>query len=257
MLRINLLPAYLEEQKKRNVQYFLAAATALVLIGLPLGYHFGSLQPDIKKMEEEADKANSDAVVVETLRTANDTLQTTIQPLLDKVTFVKQVRWFNGLRPRIYEQAARYTYNQVEYSSMDVKGDTLSIKGRVKKLSDAANYYLAMSANPDVRAVGWNGIYGWPNNARQVSAPGQPPDPNAGGFNVDVVAQLVSAVAAPSPPGDGGTVQGGGAGGGMAGGGRTGGAASMGAGGGMGGGGGYGGGAAAMGAGGGAASVDR
>lgn len=215
MLRINLLPAYLEEQKKRNVQYFLAVATALVLIGIPLGYHFGRLQPDIAKMEEEATAADTAATEVETLKSANDSLETSIKPLVDKVTFVKQVRWFNGLRPRIYEQAARYTYNQVEYSSMDVKGDTLSIKGRVKKLSDAANYYLAMSANPDVKAVGWNGIYGWPNNTKQAAGPGMPPDPNAAGFNVDVVAQLVNSVTAPTPPASVGGAPG--AAGGMAG----------------------------------------
>ena len=203
MLRINLLPAYLEEQKKRNAHYFGAGFVALALIGGALAYHFVILNPSVDKMVAEADDANNRATAVETLQAANGELENSIKPLKDKVTFVKQTRWYNGLRPRIFEQVARYTYNQVEYNSMDVKGDSLAIKGRVKKLSDAANYYLAMSANPDVRAVGWSGIYGWPNNVQQTTGPGQTPDPAAQGFDIDVTAQLVKPVVAPAPPGGG------------------------------------------------------
>ena len=215
MLRINLLPAYLEEQKKRNVQYTLAVLTALLLIGGALAYHFLVLQPSVDDMERQASEMDTRATEVETLKGQTDTLVASIQPLTDKVKFVKQTRWYNGLRPRIFEQVARYTYNQVEYNSMAVQGDSLSIKGRVKKLSDAANYYLAMSANPDVKAVGWNGIYGWPNNKQQVSGPGQPPDPNARGFDIDVAAQLISPVVTPTPPTNGGGGAAGGTGAGV------------------------------------------
>jgi hypothetical protein len=167
-------------------------------------------------MTAQAQDMDGKATAVETLKSNTDTLEATIKPLKDKVNFVKQVRWYNGLRPRIFEQAARYTDPRVEYTSMAVQGDTLSIKGRVKKLSDASNYYLAMSANPDVKAVGWKGIYGWPNNkTNQTSGPGQAADPNASGFDIDVVAQLTNTITAPAPPGGGGGA--GGAGGMMGG----------------------------------------
>jgi Tfp pilus assembly protein PilN len=213
MLRVNLLPAYLGEQKKRTTHYVLAGLLLTAVVGAMLGWHFGQVKPAELKMAEEAADADRRATEVETLRSKTDTLETTIKPLKDKVNFVKQVRWYNGLRPRIFEQAARYTDPRVEYTSMAVTGDTLAIKGRVKKLSDAANYYLAMSANPDVKAVGWKGIYGWPNTkTNQTVGPGQQADPNAAGFDIDVVAQLTSSVAAPAPPG-GGSAVGGGAGG--------------------------------------------
>jgi hypothetical protein len=220
MLRVNLLPAYLGEQKKRTVQYVLAGLLLTTVVCAMAGWHFGKVKPDELKMAAEAEDANTRATAVETLRGKTDTLEATIKPLKDKVNFVKQVKWYNGLRPRIFEQAARYTDPRVEYSSMTVQGDTLAIKGRVKKLSDAANYYLAMSANPDVKAVGWKGIYGWPNTkTNQTIGIGQQADPNAAGFDIDVVAQLTSSVAAPAPPGGGSAVGGAGGGGGMPGGG--------------------------------------
>ncbi len=215
MLRVNLLPAYLGEQKKRTTQYVLAGLLLTAVVGAMLGWHFGQVKPAELKMAEEAADADRRATEVETLRSKNDAEEATIAPLKAKVNFVKQVRWYNGLRPRIFEQAARYTDPRVEYNSMTVQGDTLAIKGRVKKLSDAASYYLAMSANPDVKAVGWKGIYGWPNTkTNQTIGPGQQADPNAAGFDIDVVAQLTNSVAAPAPPGGGSSVGGAGGGGG-------------------------------------------
>jgi outer membrane murein-binding lipoprotein Lpp len=218
MLRINLLPAYLGEAKKRTTQYVLAGLLFVVTAGAMAGW-FVKQKGETDAMTTAAQKMDERATAVETLKSNTDTLEATIKPLKDKVNFVKQVRWYNGLRPRVFEQAARYTDPRVEYMSMGVSGDTLSIKGRVKKLEDAASYYLAMSANPDVKAVGWKGIYGWPNSrTNQTTGPGQEADPNASGFDIDVVAQLTSSVTAPAPPGGGSSVGGGGAGGGMPGG---------------------------------------
>ncbi|MGC4045152.1 MAG: hypothetical protein QM758_15280 [Armatimonas sp.] len=219
------------------MHYVLAGLLFVVAAGAMAGW-FVQQNSATEQMKTEAQEMDRRATEVETLKSNTDSLAATIKPLVDKVNFVKQVHWYNGLRPRIFEQAARYTDPRVEYMSMAVQADTLSIRGRVKKLSDAANYYLAMSANPDVKAVGWKGIYGWPNNqTNRTVGPDTADDPLATGFNIDIVAQLTNAVAAPAPPG-GGSSMGGGGGGGMGG---RGGAAAMGMG---------GGGAAAMGMGG-------
>lgn len=213
MLRINLLPAYLGEVKKTRTHYVLAGLLFVVAAAAMAGW-FVKQKGDTDGMTQEAQTADQAATQVESLKSNTDQLEQTIKPLTDKVDFVQQVRFYNGLRPRIFEQAARYTDPRVEYTSMAVQGDTLSIRGRVKKLSDAANYYLAMSANPDVKAVGWKGIYGWPNNqTNRTVGPNTADDPMATGFDIDVVAQLINGVAAPAPPG-GGSNMGGGAGGG-------------------------------------------
>jgi len=212
------MPAYIAEQRKTKAAVVGTVAGVVAVIGGLLGYQFGYLVPSVNTMIEEANAADADAKAVEAIEAETTTTLSQIKPLQDKVNCVKSVQFHNVLVPQIYRNVAKYTYRKVEYSSMAVNGDALSINAYVQNLSDVGKFYLTLFANPDIKSVSISALPGWPNASTQtVGLPGEAPlDPNASGFPLQVSANLVMPVVAPAPPGGGGAA--GGAFGGMMGG---------------------------------------
>ncbi len=211
MLRINLLPAYIAEQRKIRMAWVATGFGVAAVVGGMLGYQFGYLQPKVSDMTAQAQQADTEASAVEKLESDAKNELAKIQPLQAKVTFVKGVQYFNLLVPQIYRNVARYTYNKVEYSSMNATGDTLTINAMVQDLSDVGRFYLTLFANPDITALSIKGMPGWPNATTASNPlPGQGPvDPNRGGFPLGVTAKLAQSIAPPSfagapAPGGGG-----------------------------------------------------
>jgi hypothetical protein len=219
VLRINLMPAYIAEQRKTKAAVVGTVVGVVAVVGGLLGYQFGYLVPSVNTMIEEANAADADAKIVEGIEAETTTTLSLIKPLQDKVNFVKSVQFHNVLVPQIYRNVAKYTYRKVEYSSMAVNGDSLSINAYVQNLSDVGKFYLTLFANPDIKSVSISALPGWPNASTQtVGLPGEAPlDPNASGFPLQVSANLLMPVAAPAPPGGGGAAAGGGFGGMMGG----------------------------------------
>ncbi|MDX1931919.1 MAG: hypothetical protein SFU56_04880 [Capsulimonadales bacterium] len=244
MLKINLLPTYIAEQKRTRTAIVLASLLWFAVLALGLGYHFGSLVPTVTKREEEANKQERLANAATTYASETDRIRQQIQPLKDKVEYVKAVRFHNELYQKIYRNAARYTFDQVEYASMTVNGQVLAINAYVKSLDDLGRFYLTMFGNPDVTAVTIQGIPSWPavqqefgGQAGQVPGQGLSPS-QRGWFPVQMTASLVRPVAPPQLPaslaggagglGGGAFGRGGGFGGGFGGGGYGGGGFSAG-----------------------------
>lgn len=218
MLRINLLPAYIAEQRKTKMAWVVTGTgVAAVVVGL-VGYQFGYLQPQVAKMTQEATDADTAASAVEALEQKAQGEIAKIAPLQAKVTFVQGVRYFNLLVPQIYRNVAKYTYNRVEYSAMNASGDTLQISAMVQNLSDVGRFYLTLFANPDITAISIKGMPGWPNNASQTTPlPGSGNvNPNRAGFPLAVTAKLAKTVTPPAFAGA--AAPGGGMGGSMMGG---------------------------------------
>lgn len=219
VLRINLMPAYIADQQKTKTVVIGTVVGVLAFVGSILGYQFIFLVPSVNAMIEEKNAADADAKAVEATNAATDAMKAQIKPLQEKVNFVKSVRYHNVLVPQIYRNVAKYTYRKVEYNSMAVNGDSLSIDAYVQNLSDVGKYYLTLFANPDIKSVSIGALPGWPNATSQtLGLPGEAQlDPNASGFPLKVVANLILPVAAPIPPGGGGAATGGAFGGMMGG----------------------------------------
>lgn len=215
VLRINLMPAYIAEQRKTSSAVVGTVAGVIAVVGGLLGYHFLVLTPQVNNMIEQANAADADAKIVEGIEAQTASTLSQVKPLQDKVDFVKQVQFHNVLVPQIYRNVAKYTYNKVEYNSMNVQTDALTISAYVQKLADVGRFYLTLFANPDIKSVSISGLPGWPNASSQtVGLPGDAPlDPNAQGFPLQVSANLVLPVLPPSPPGAAGAAAGGMAGG--------------------------------------------
>ena len=253
MLRINLLPASINEGKRRNWAILGALALLLAVLAGALGFHFLYLMPKVVARETEADDMETQRKAVDQLVAETKTIRDQVAPIKEKVDYVEAVRFHNAIRQKIFRNAAQYTIRDAEYGSMAVNGNVLQINGYVRKVADVGRLYITMFGNPDITAVSIQGIPSWPQNA--LPAGGVPvtgPNPETSGwFPVQVTANLVRSVITPPLPASiaaGGISGGGGAGGGRGGfpgGGGGGGYGGGGGGGGYGGGGGAPGGAAA------------
>lgn len=212
MLRINLLPAYLAERRKVRAAIVLSALAFLVVTGGGLGYVFGSLNQQVKTTQDLAEAKQAEADKETAYESATAALRTQIQPLVDRVKFVDDIKFHNVIRQKIYRQAVRYTYRKVEYDAMSVAGNTLSISATVSSLSDIARFYILMFGNPDVTAVSITGVPTWADvkKAQPLVIPGGPP-PAPPRYRIAMNATLTHSV---SPPGLPASMQGGPAGGG-------------------------------------------
>jgi Tfp pilus assembly protein PilN len=208
MLRINLLPTYLEEQKKLRLAIVGASLLFAAVTAGMLGYHFLKLKADETAATDRATAAAEARTAAEAINTKADGVLTSIRPILDKTEFVEQVRFQNEIRQRIFANAAKYTDAKVEYDSMSVNGDTFTVNAYCRSIADLGRFYLTMFNNPDFTAVSIQGIPGWPNAASVNSKIGQNPF-GAGDaqqqrlstwFPVQLTAKMVRPVVSPALP---------------------------------------------------------
>jgi hypothetical protein len=207
MLRINLLPAYIAEQRRTRLAMFFAGLLFAGITAVLLAYHFGSVDPARKAALEEAATLEAQVQRVNELNTQIQAEQAKLKPIKDKVDFVADVRFHNTVRSKVFRNAARYTDRAVEYASMAANGTTLSMNAYVKSLDDLGRYYITMFGNPDVNAVSISGMFGWPRNRQQQVTFGgqnpfgeQAPAAASAWWPVQVVATLVRPIVTPQLP---------------------------------------------------------
>jgi len=213
-LRINLLPAYFAERRKTQSAIVLASLLFAAALILPLVW-FALLKPKVEQREQEANDMEQRAQQVTAYKAETQRIRDQVKPILDKVEFVEGVRFYNGWVQKIYRRAAQYTIKDVEYSAMNVQGNTLTISAYADDASDLGRYLITFFGNPDVSAVSVSGPPGWqqPGQAGQAGGggvPGAGGDPtfqNFGqpqrprtGFPFTVTATLIQAVRAPQLP---------------------------------------------------------
>ena len=192
MLRINLLPAYIAERRKTRTAIVLSTAVfAIACAGLL--FFFLNLSAAVAAKEQEATDEEAKQAEVVAIKSKTSQIRTQIAPLQDKVTFVENVKFYNTLAPRIYRNAAKYTIRQVEYNSMKVAGNTLTIGGFVsgddgkgnssgkQSVENFGRYLITFFGNPDITALSVAGLPGYPSVATGTGT-GNPSGGAPGGF---------------------------------------------------------------------------
>ena len=176
MLRINLLPAYIAERRKTKTATFASIALFALVCASLLFVYMGKAAAVTAKEQEATDEEAKQAEVV-TIKSKTTQIRTQIAPLQDKVTFVKNVKFYNTLAPRIYRNAAKYTIRQVEYNSMNIAGSALTIGGFVsgddgkgnssgkQSVENFGRYLITFFGNPDITALSVAGLPGYPSVA--------------------------------------------------------------------------------------------
>jgi hypothetical protein len=196
MLRINLLPAYIAEQKKTRATWWWAGSVLAACIAAPLVYRFAFQDPKYNETLTAANNADTAAAAVEATEQKTKDELAKIAPIQAKVDFVKNIQYYNRFPGLVYRNVARYTYRGVEYNSMAVQGDSLSISASVPKLEDVGRFYLTLFGNPDLKALS---IQGMPDWQRMQQIRQLPPDAQRG-FPIQVAAQLIHNVVPPMAP---------------------------------------------------------
>ncbi|MHB0999326.1 MAG: PilN domain-containing protein [Armatimonadota bacterium] len=162
MLKINLLPKYIYE--RRNVRkmillfgvIFIAVAAGMVAWIFQLSSKERLLTDQVSKMEIEAE-------AVKALEAEVTAEQAKIPPIEAKYQYVKDVLNYNEKLPALYEQVARYTYNRIEYRSMNASGGQLQISAHARSVGDCGRYLLNMyRAGHLFSSVSISSVPGWP-----------------------------------------------------------------------------------------------
>ncbi len=202
-LRINLLPASIAERRQTQQALVACVALSALLVGASLAYA-ASQQVKAKAAETEADametQATGKAKEVSDIKAEASKLRAQIQPISDRVDFVKQVKFYNTWVQKIYRRAALYTDSRVEYSSMAVNGGTLAMTGYVQSVDDLARYLITFYGNPDVTAVSVSGPPGWQRPSQVSINPLQQSATAPKGFSFSVNATLYKALQRPALP---------------------------------------------------------
>ncbi len=215
-LRINLLPAYIAETRRTKMA-IAAFSTLFVLAAAGSTFYYSVRQAETTKLEGEANDMEQQATAATTklngVKAEATALRAQIAPIQDRVSFVKQVQFYNTWVQKIYRRAARYTDSKVEYSSMAVTGGTLAMTGYVTGESDPklgssavdnlARYLITFYGNPDVTAVTVSGPPGWqrPSDSSQSVNPlAQQSAASPKGFGFSVNATLLKPLQRPELP---------------------------------------------------------
>lgn len=215
-LRINLLPAYIAETRRTKMA--VGAFSALFVLGVAGSlFYYTVRQTETTKLEGEANdmeqQATTATAALNKVKGESAALRAQIAPIQDRVSFVKQVQFYNTWVQKIYKRAAQYTDSKVEYSSMAVTGGTLAMTGYVTGESDPklgssavdnlARYLITFYGNPDVTAVTVSGPPGWQRpseSAQSVNPLAQQSAASPKGFGFSVNATLLKPLQRPELP---------------------------------------------------------
>src|SRR3954454_19335119 len=134
MLKINLLPPYINQASKiRTAWTLLAALLALELVGLTL------FQASRVGQEHEmlADVEQKETQVVQVQKIAQEavTKRAEVKPIKDKTDFINALLAYNKVRPNLYDHVASYIYREVWISGMQAEQNVLTMPASAKSIS--------------------------------------------------------------------------------------------------------------------------
>lgn len=227
MLKINLLPPYIYEKRKIRRTIIAFGVLFVVLIAAMLAW-WSALGAKQKELQTQIAQAQILADEVTRLQGQLQTEQGKAPPIESKVKFVDDLMAYNLKTPKLYEELARFTYNRIAYSSVEINSNNqLAIQAHARTVGDCGRYLLNMyRASHIFKSVTINAVPGWPSTGSGSSAaampggmmggppgappmsgmgysgPGMPPgsDASAGsaaGFDFTVTCGLVEPIQAP------------------------------------------------------------
>lgn len=145
---------------------FLVCAAAMAAWIFKLSVTERNLTDLVAKTEAEAKR-------VEALQAEVAAAQAKIPPVKAKTDYIKEVLNYNEVLPKLYEDITKYTYNRIEYKSINASGQQLSISAHARTIGDCGRYLLNMyRAGHLFRSVSISAIPGWPAGSTGSSGGG-------------------------------------------------------------------------------------
>jgi hypothetical protein len=203
MIKINLLPKSIGQSTLSQITAGILTVFLLLVVGGLLGYYHMVMVPKTDDMEKQADAAVELKTRVQGIQAEAAAQTDLIAPIKEKINFVDDVVKYNTKYPELFEKVARWTYDQVVYSSMSTSGGTLTMSARAQSLEDLGRYLLNMYRATELftsvsisNVPSYPGRSSVPNNGRGpiVQTP----------LDFTVTCQLKETFSPPSPPSGGG-----------------------------------------------------
>src|SRR5438093_2030550 len=169
MLKINLLPPYINQQGKiRTAWTLVTVVLAAELAGLT--YFQLSQRGQEDQLLADVQTKETQVTQVEQLAQKAKQERDKIQPIKNKTDFINQLLVYNKVRPNLYEHVASYIYREVWISGMQAEQNVLTMPASAKSISGVGRFLLFMQNNPDFTQVRISQVPGWPSGTAGVEA---------------------------------------------------------------------------------------
>lgn len=172
MIKINLLPKTINQKViLRNTALAFAGGLVAIIVG---GIVFGlSLKAKADAELTEALRVESQQARVQSLQSGAASVLSKVAALDTKLKFMDAVLKYNEEYPKLYADVARWTYKNVQYTSMTSDGARVTMTATVKNLDDLGRYMLNMYQARDLfTQVNIDNVQG--GSLAQASAGGAP-----------------------------------------------------------------------------------
>ena len=183
MIKINLLPKSIYQKRtvKRTAMLFAVILVAVIAAGITYSV---KLAADVRDMEQQASDAEAWESRVKQIQAQAQGVRSSAEPIKWKLDHINAVLEYNVQYPKLYEEIAKWTYEKVNYTSMQSNGSAVAMTARVKTLDDLGRYLLNMYRATDLfTQVSISGVPGYPKGTSKTpGAPGIPGGPGGGVF---------------------------------------------------------------------------
>ena len=168
MLRINLLPLYVQQRRLSKKLVPLFAAIFALCVAVPLAVFFYQ-RSALSKLTQDANAAVAGKSVTDSLKTQATTTIAQVAPIQAKLQFVDDVNDHIRQVVALWNRLADTTpKNSFIYTGASVSGTTMSIKAYSKSVEDVGTYLQAMYHEPDFVTVAVDHIPAYPENVRHL-----------------------------------------------------------------------------------------
>ncbi len=168
MLRINLLPPYVNQRRwiKKLIPIFVALLAVCVAVPLAYSAYLNKKLTDITQL---ADTAVTGKTTTDGLRAQAATTIAQVKPIQDKLDFVDAVHAYDRAQvARFNTLADTSAHTRFIYSGVSVSGTTMNIKAWSPSVEDVGRYLQVMYQEPDFASVVVDHIPGYPDNGRNL-----------------------------------------------------------------------------------------
>jgi Tfp pilus assembly protein PilN len=180
MLKVNLLPPYINQRSKIRTAWTLMAVLLAAELGGLWFYQKGNIDTESQLLSDVQQKEQH-VTRVQKLASDAKAERDKIQPIKNKTDFINQLLAFNKVRPDLYEHVASYVYQEVWISGMQAEENVLTMPASAKSISAVGRFLLFMQNSPDFTQVRISQVPGWPPGTSGVEAGPLTGGPGGGG----------------------------------------------------------------------------
>jgi hypothetical protein len=149
MTKVNLLPDYIWEGKRRRQTWILVFAGLLLELAA-LGFFVMSEKANLNDLTATKDELETKANDVTKIEDNAKNIASTIQPITDKTKFIEDVLNYDKRFPALFERTNMYTSSRVGYRQMQPAQTVLNLSAYARNVSDIGRYLLNIQRAKDV-----------------------------------------------------------------------------------------------------------